>query len=289
MALKKLREMRAFLSANEINDSIHKVADINGDEDGTADAIATRNHGKRRHPAYYAMYTNSLLVNEKMITFPEIANVSELRAVVRSVYWLNNQKTIAVKEGGLASNYVEHDHNAENDTREQISLAFEAMKSCNLLSSNELDSRRSKREFSIRVRMGKQQQRNTNNDDDDSRSCGDVKDALVPEEEFPEVIFHVGQVIQHKRKNWRGIIVGWTIKNVMNDNSRLSSLTTKQYLVNVDTACSAANSNLGDNSVMKSPVQYTVLVDSNDASLLRCSDTVSIESQDDLIAVEDPL
>lgn len=254
--------MRAFLSSNEINNSIR---DDDGREEGT-----NRNTGKRRHPAYYAMYNAALLVKENMVTFPEIASVSELRGIVRSVYWLNNRNTIAINEGELDGNMVDHDNTVGNETNEMISLGFEAMKSCNLLSSNELDSRRSKRELSIRVRR-------------DANSSSDTG------EEFPDVTYHVGQVVQHKIKKWRGVIVGWTIQSNKVDAGRLSSLTTKQYSLEADIPSSDSENNLGDKSVTKSPVQYTVLVDSNDANLLRCSSTISLESEVDLTAVDDPL
>jgi len=254
--------MRAFLSANEIKDTMQDDA-----YEGDAFTGTGRNDGKIRHPAYYAMYNDAIHVNENMITFPEIANVSELRAVVRSVYWLNNRNTIAIKGDVLAGTDVDQDHNVEDGTKEQISLAFEAMKSCNLLSSNELDGRQSKRELSIRVRSG----------------------ASTPEKEFPDVTYHVGQVIQHRMRKWRGVIVGWTIQDNKADDGRLTSLTTKHYSLKADVASSDSANNTGDNSVSTSQVQYTVLVDSNDASLLRCSNSVSLESQYDLAPVDDPL
>jgi hypothetical protein len=276
-ALKRLQEMRAFLSVNEIiQDSI--LLDFDDDDDGLVERRRICDN-KRRHPAYFAMYNDALLVNENRITFPEIPNVSALRAVIRSIFWLNNRNTIATTiEGALPSTAGNDKYYADPyDPKEQISLAFEAMKSLNLLSSNELDSRRSKRESSVRVRRGS------------GRSCGDVNDSSVAEEAFPDVIFHVGQVVQHRMKKWRGVIVGWTIQSSKVNDGRLSSLTTKQYSLQADIVSTMTDNNLGDNSVTKSPVQYTILVDSNDASLLRCSNSVSLESQDDLAAVDDPL
>ncbi len=292
--------MRAFISANEIGDSILNFDDA--DDDAVLARRRTRAKNQRhRHPAHYAMYNDALLVNENRMTFPEISNVSALRAIVRSIFWLNNRNTIATnKEGALAlagnsnnNNNNDADHYDPNidvrmdDAKEQISLAFEAIKSCNLLSSNELDSRRSKRELSIRVRRGRRTTFNHNQNG--GCSSGDANDASVAEEAFPEVIFHVGQVVKHRIKKWRGVIVGWTIQSSKVDEGRLSSLTTKQYSLQADSASTNTDNNLGDNAVTKSPVEYTVLVDSNDASLLRCSNSVSLESQDDLAAVDDPL
>ena len=69
----------------------------------------------------------------------------------------------------------------------------------------------------------------------------------------------------------------------------LSSLTTKQYTIKDDAGdiSSSTESNV-DEADAKSKVQYTILVDYNDASLLQSSKTVTLESQDDLTAVDDP-
>ena len=84
--------------------------------------------------------------------------------------------------------------------------------------------------------------------------------------------------------------MGWTIQSNKVDAGRLSSLTTKQYSLDADIASSSdTENNLGDKSVTKSPVQYTVLVDSNDANLLRFSSTICLESEVDLTDVDDPL
>jgi hypothetical protein len=93
----------------------------------------------------------------------------------------------------------------------------------------------------------------------------------------------VGQVVKHTEK-WRGVIVGWAIKKDKNDG-RHSSLTKKQYSLKEDGISSTGNT--GDET-KKSNVQYTVLVDSNDASLLQSSKTILLESEEDLTPVDDP-
>lgn len=239
LALKRLQDFRTF-----INNSM----DV--DE-------STRLSGTWSHPAHYAMYNENLLVKKEMITFPEISDANELRAIIRSVYWLNNRNTIAT----ISSATEDH---GEDVTKEQISLAFDAIKSCNQLSSSELDSRKSKREFSMKVRRGKSSDGNEN-------------------DEVPVVRYHVGQVVKHTEK-WRGVIVGWAIKKDKNDG-RHSSLTKKQYSLKEDGISSTGNT--GDET-KKSNVQYTVLVDSNDASLLQSSKTILLESEEDLTPVDDP-
>ena len=151
-------------------------------------------------------------------------------------------------------------------TKEQISLAFEAIKSCNQLSFSELDIRRGKREKSMEVRV---RQKNEESDD-----------------QFPSVIFHVGQVVQHKNDKWRGVVVGWDIeKNKNDDGQLLSSLTTKQYSLH------SMSDGLSEATTTKSKkkVQCTVLVDYYDNKLLlQSAKTVTLESQDDLVSVTDP-
>ena len=224
--------------------------DRNSDKlDGNCVAIGVR---QNNHPAHYALYTEDVVVKDKMITFPEIRDVHQLRSVIRAVYWLNNEHTILKIEKDDGS-----DHNGREDEgiKSQISLAFEAIKSCNQLSSNELDSRRKKRERSIEIRK---------------RMEG------AP-------LFHVGQVIKHKKSKWRGVIVGWAIDEVKNSGQlsedRLTSLTTKKYEISEVTNDVPTNSK---------KVKYTILVDMNDSSLLYTSKSISLESQDDLEPVDHP-
>ena len=217
----------------------------------------TRLSGTWSHPAHYAMYNENIIAKKDMITFLEISDANELRSIIRSIYWLNNRNTIRMEEEDATG-----DH-GEDAAKEQISLAFDAIKSCNQLSS-ELDSRKSKRELSIQVRGGKISDGNENDE--------------------PNVRYHVGQVVTHANK-WRGVIVGWAIKEDKNDG-RHTSLTTKQYSLKED-----GNSSKGNTGVetKKSKLQYTVLVDSNDASLLQTSsNTVLFESEQDLTPTEDP-
>jgi len=239
LALKRLLDFRSFIKNS-----------MNVDE-------TTRLSGTWSHPAHYAMYNENVIAKKDMITFLEISDANELRSIIRSIYWLNNRNTIA----SLSSATEDH---GEDATKEQISLAFDAIKSCNQLSSSELDSRKSKREFSIQVRGGKIIDGNENDE--------------------PNVRYHVGQVVTHANK-WRGVIVGWAIKEDKNDG-RHTSLTTKQYSLKED-----GNSSKGNTGVetKKSNLQYTVLVDSNDASLLQTSSKIVLfESEEDLTPIEDP-
>ena len=239
-ALKRLLEFRSFLRNSMIVDE------------------STRLSGTWSHPAHFAMYNANILVKKDMITFPEISDANELRSIIRSIYWLNNRDTIA----NLSSATEDH---GEDATKEQISLAFDAIKSCNQLSSSELDSRKSKREFSIQVRGGK------NSDDNEH-------------DKVPNVRYHVGQVVMHANK-WRGVIVGWTIREEKSDG-RHTSLTTKKYSLKEDGTSSTENTGV---ETKKSKVQYTVLVDYNDASLLQTSSkTVLFESEEDLTPIDDP-
>lgn len=245
LALKQLRGMRALLDRSDAKDSTSEI----------------RDHG---HPAHYALYNQDIDVRDNMIVFPEIKDASELRGVIRSIYWLNNESTIAEMERSDVDN-VDDEHNAIQQ-KERISLAFDAIKSCNQLSSTELDNRAKKRQQSI-----------------------DAREMMSP-----VINYHVGQIVQHKLNKWRGVVVGW---NVEDDNrieeanqNRLTSLTTKQYPLKSEERKDERV--LGDSLTKqkKDPkVKYTLLLDKNDATIMHTSKYVSLELQDDLIAVDDPL
>ena len=269
-ALKHLLDMRTFLIANEVDDTIAAG--------GSGDDVDDYTMKIKHHPAHYAMYNDGVVVKENMITFPEMTNSQQLRNTIRAVYWLNNENAIANIDGDTI---VGKDTSA-GDVKEQVSLAFETIKSCNQLSSTELDTRRDKRKLSINIRQGK-----TN------ESSG---------EEYPSVDYHVGQVVAHKSKKWRGVIVGWTIdekkdKNKDGDNgSGVGSLTKKQYSFSNAGEITADGANDVSQEASSSKVQYTILVDLNDAQ----SDTydfddsmlfgksISVEQQADLSPVDDP-
>ena len=202
---------------------------------------------------------NGVDVKENLLTYPEIRDANELRAIIRSIYWLNNKSTLSKIKGLDAS-----EANTGDDVKEQISLAFDALKSCNELSAS-LDRRRKKRETSILAR--------------------EAQLAESESHQFPHVKYQVGQAVKHKRKSWRGVIVGWDII----ERNKVSSLTTKQYTIShhiesgeKDRDSSSTNSKVvgkDDGSSLK----YTVIVDMNDAK----ADTIELESQVDLIPVDD--
>lgn len=234
-ALQRLRSMRSFLDSNQIKDS------------------AT---SRWSHPAHFAVYNSNVSVDDNMIVFPAVHDANELKDVIRSVFWLNNASTTSNTES-LDKNKREQAFSSE-DEKEQIALAFDAIKSCNQLSSSELDSRRNKRQVSIEIRSN------------------ESEDAL-------NVKYHVGQVIQQKNLGWRGVIVGWNVENDQTKQSnRLSSLTTKQY------SLPGSNEESADkqSTETKFNIKYTVLVDVNDASLAKSSKIVSLESQEDIVLVE---
>ena len=242
VALKRLKEMRSFLVRNSSDD-------LDGNNH-------IRKFRQNSHPAHYAMYKEGIVVKDNLITFPEIRDANELRSVIRSVYWLNNEQTRAI-----IVNVQEEDNfrrSEDDEQKSQISLAFEAIKSFNELSSNELHLRREKRKKTI--------------------ECRNMK------ENAP--LFHVGEVVKHKKANWRGVIVGWDIDEPNNRNQdRLSSLTSKKYKILEATSNADRNE---ETPLSKAMVKYTILVDMNDSSLLHTSKSISLESQDDLIPVDEP-
>ena len=244
LALRRIKSMRSFLESNEIKESVSSL--------------------KWRHPAHFALYNANISVDDNMIVFPSVHNASELRDVIRSVYWLNNVNATSNIDGVSSSD--QETGSSSNAAKEQISLAFDAIKSCNQLSSSELDSRRNKRLASIEARRNKK----------------DEKDA-------PIVEYHVGQVVSQKKKGWRGVIVGWNVDaentNERSFHNRLTSLTTKQYSLSEQTV---EHSDIisEENNTQKVNIKYTILVDVNDAALLKSSKIVSLESQEDLVLVE---
>jgi len=237
VALKRLNDMRTFLTqitGTDIEETIWKKIGS--------------------HPSNYALYNQDIEIKDNMITFPQMKDVTELQAVIKSIYWLNNEGTIK----DCDTTDVDNNEN----TKAQISLAFEAIKSCNELSSGELDSRREKREFTEKVR----------------RVNTGVDDVL------PNVSYQVGQVVQHRNEKWRGVVVGWGVEKDKNPG-KLSSLTIKQYSLKQEE--SDHDDDHDDTSTTKR-VQYTILVDVHDSNLLQSSKTVTLEFQDDLTQIDDP-
>jgi hypothetical protein len=211
---------------------------------------------KWRHPAHFALYNADVSVGDEIIVFPATHNANQLRDVIRSVFWLNTMNT--------ATDIDVHDAQgcaySPEEEKEQISLAFDAIKSCNQLSSSELDSRRTKRQRSIEIR--KQQNHSI-------------------------VKYSVGQVVLQKNKGWRGVIVGWNVEDKKSSDksmqNRLTSLTTKQYLLPNQLPSSDDDHAA---SCCSSKIKYTILVDVNDAALLESSKIVSLESEENLLLVE---
>ena len=244
-SLKRLHRMRTFLDSNHIKNSIGHDA-------------------KWRHPAHFALYNTGVSVKDHMIVFPTVYNANELRDLIRSVFWLNNINTTSAIDD--ATNGTDHQiGSSPEEEKEQISIAFDAMKSCNELSAKELNSRRHRRETNIKIR----QQINDNSIDG------------------PNVKYHVGQVVAQNKKGYRGVIVGWAVEDDKSMKQSLlhrrTSLTTKQY--SLPEKCSdtpSFASSKGDGPKIK----YTILVDVNDAALLEGSKIVSLESQEDLTLVE---
>lgn len=243
-ALRRLRSMRTFLDNNHIKDSTK--------------------HAKWRHPAHAALYNADVSVDDEMIVFPTVYNANQLRDVIRSVYWLNNVNTLSDIDGSDDGNEVDgiSIEPLPESVKEQISLAFDAIKSCNQLSSSELDSRRNRRQSSIEIR-----QKESHNED------------------APNVKYHVGQVVAQKKKGWRGVIVGWTVEEEKSSvQNRLTSLTTKQYTLTENNADGEVQD---DNEISdEQKIKYTILVDVNDATLLESSKIVSLEQQKDLYLVD---
>lgn len=267
-ALKRLKDVRTFLEIHNITASSLSTTTRDGEND--ENKRRTILLGKYNHPAHYTMYDDRIIVTNDRITFPEITDAFELRAVIRSIYWLNNRRTIAsIGSSSAAVVSTEAANNlddSEDAIKEQISLAFDAIKNCNKLSSSELDSRRSKRTESIRVR---------------SQGISTEQGEDIPQ-------YHVGQVVKHTGTKWRGVIVGWTtVKKDTNNDGRLFSLTTKNYSL-IEEETSSIRYTPRVDETKKSKVQYTILVDSHDVSLFQSSKLITLESEDDLLPIDDP-
>lgn len=128
-ALLRLRSMRAFLDANNINDSSR--------------------HAKWRHPVHFALYNTDVSVDvNNMIVFPSVKNADELRDVTRSTN-INTLSDIDDSDDNTGQEF----ESPSDAVKEQISLALDTMKSCNQLASSELDSRRNRRQSSIEIRQ----------------------------------------------------------------------------------------------------------------------------------------
>ena len=117
----------------------------------------------------------------------------------------------------------ENDDDSLSMIKDRVSLGFDVLKSLNELSLT-LDERRKLRE----------------------KHC-----------DRNGVLFHVGQVVQHKTMRWRAIVAGWN-KEGNDDDDQKSSLTTKVY-----------EQTLTENQEAESDIEYTVLLDEGDAVLSR--------------------
>jgi hypothetical protein len=154
--------MRAYLSINNIIDVINKSSSgSSSGSDNDDELYEYRLSSKWRRPAHYVMYNTqvTLGVSEeddgsiiRTITFPEITNAKELRATIRSIYWLNNRNnnnTTAAKEVGVNDDAImaTNNNNSNSDelkddatNKRRIGLAFDTIKTCNQLSSTELNN-----------------------------------------------------------------------------------------------------------------------------------------------------
>jgi hemimethylated DNA binding protein len=108
--------------------------------------------------------------------------------------------------------------------KQRVSMAFETLKSVNELTGALQD-------------IKKQREKHLNRDG---------------------VNFCIGQVVQHKRDRWRGIVLGWEL---MTPSNQLTSLTTKDY-ANVEESSESAGEEENNR------VRYTMLLDSGDSHLL---------------------
>jgi Lon protease-like protein len=195
-----LAEQRAFLSNNIrsllppehlVMSASIDVLDTTSWSSDNDDELYEYRLSKWRHPAQYVMYDKrvTLGVSEeddgsiiKTTTFPEITNAKELRATIRSIYWLNSCAEL----------------NDEVTNKRRIGLAFDTIKTCNQLSSTELNVRHVKRYSSLEVRQG-----------------------------VDIVTYYIGQIVTHTVDKWKGVIVGWT------PNTKNGSI--PHYVVLVDT------------------------------------------------------
>ena len=83
------------------------------------------------------------------------------------------------------------------------------------------------------------------------------------------VKFNVGQVVQHKKERWRGVIVGWDHQD---DRTIPTSLTLKEYT----------------RDATKENIQYTLNIDSGDQKGFQLeSDAAVVVDQGDLVPVQD--
>ena len=110
--------------------------------------------------------------------------------------------------------------------------------------------------------------------------------------------------MQHKEERWRGVIVGWErVSKPSPLTDRLTSLTTKSYSDQASDNDNNSSNDDGDGNdrsedstnvfAPKSPIQYTMILDSGDAHFLGGRRVLQeqtgfpVASQDDLELVMD--
>ena len=115
------------------------------------------------------------------------------------------------------------------------------------------------------------------------------KAARSEHEDREGVTFHVGQVVQHKTERWRAIVSGWSkLKDKEVEKSTKTSLTNKEYDVNVDDNQSGEEGEKGETSTSAQEVQYVVHLDEGDAAQSRVRILGSMKvKQNELEAVTD--
>ena len=124
-----------------------------------------------------------------------IVNENRVVIPIRNAGDVKNTARMVYKLNSIAS--PDSDHDLLDHIKDRVSLGFQLLKSLNQLSIM-LDERKESRQKHL-DREG--------------------------------VFFHVGQVVQHKTKRWRAVVVGWQkeLSNSKHDNPQKTSLTLKAY------------------------------------------------------------
>ena len=144
------------------------------------------------------------IIKEKEMTIP-IYNSNDVKQFIRGIFRMNAYPPTTLQTQNNDKN--SHTHNMNTMIKEQVSLAFEAVRNLNELKVQ-----------NIKMLI---ESRNKHYD-------------------RTNVLYRIGQVVQHETQNWRGVVLGWNHHNTkkteekqstaQNDSATIAtSLTQKSY------------------------------------------------------------
>ncbi len=198
---------------------------------------------------------SNTIFDSNQIVIP-IEDANSVHNTVKFVFGMNHPKINTDAEESIPAEQEEE--RQLSVIKDRVSLGFEVLKSLNQL----------------------------------SEMLNERKESRIKHQNRDGVLFHVGQVVQHKTQRWRALVVGWDKResdaiDKLNRQNMTTSLTTKEY-----TGENTSNTNMNmmeERHDEEEEVEYTVFLDEGDAVLTRARVIGSKKvKQHELEPVHDP-